>query len=249
MTKFLQKLNQLDKELNNDQIHQQVSEVNNIVSCVDKKIPLKEAPKRLGFYPDEMEDLTETIGKDKESKLTAVNHLLNSVRQFLSLKYGIWSLANLKTAQLISEEFKAKSVLEIMAGNAYWSKAFQELGIETVATDSLEWAKTSTTGRDYFIKVEDLDAASAIKKYQDVDIIICSWSPNFGHSDLDVVKTWKKYSDHSKLLFIGEKEGATNSPEFWQQMHFVSSKAMRKINRSFESYDFIDEKVYEIDKI
>lgn len=206
MTKFLQKLYQLDKELNNDQIHQQVREINNIVACVDKKVPLTNAPKHLGFYPDEMEELIYLIGVDKKSQINAMNHLLNSVRQFLSLKYGIWSLPNLETTRLISKVFNTKSVLEIMAGNAYWSKAFQEVGVKTIATDSLEWAKTSTTGRDYFTKVEDLDAVSAIKKYRDIDLIICSWSPNFGHSDLDVVKAWKKYSHHSKLLFIGEKE-------------------------------------------
>ncbi|GAA3636255.1 hypothetical protein GCM10022297_13630 [Lactobacillus hamsteri] len=249
MTKFLQRLNQLDKELNNDRIHKQVSEINNIVAYVDKKVPIEEAPEHLGFYPDEVEELIYSIGVDKKAQINAMNHLLNSVRQFLSLKYGIWSLPNLKTAKLISETFNVKSVLEIMAGNAYWSKTFQEVGVEAIATDSLEWAKTSTTGRDYFTKVEDLDAVSAIKRYRDIDLIICSWSPNFGHSDLDVVNAWKDYSHHSKLLFIGEKEGATNSPEFWQQMNFVSSKEMKKINHSFESYDFIDEKVYEIEKI
>jgi hypothetical protein len=45
------------------------------------------------------------------------------------------------------------------------------------------------------------------------------------------------------LLFIGEKNGATNSATFWQK---AKSRTNTKVNRSFQSFDFIDEKVFEI---
>lgn len=41
--------------------------------------------------------------------------------------------------------------------------------------------------------------------------------------------------------------GATNSSEFWLTEHFTKSTAINKINKSFVSYDFINEKIYEIE--
>ena len=62
-----------------------------------------------------------------------------------------------------------------------------------------------------------------------------------------MVKAWKKYNPKSHLLFIGEEMGATNSSEFWLTEHFTKSTAINKINKSFVSYDFINEKIYEIE--
>lgn len=245
MTKYLEKLNHLDRQLNSPMVHQQVEEVNQIIVTVSAKKILAQAPQKLGLEPDEFENILDSVGEVKREQLTVINHLLNGLRQYLSLQYGIWSLPNLKTAHLIKEKLHAKTALEIMAGNAYWSKALNSVGVKTTATDNLEWAKTSNTGSQIFEKVEDLDAVRAIKKYPKTDVIICSWSPNFGQSDLAVVKTWKNCSD-AHLLFIGEKDGATNSPEFWQKMNFINDQNLKTINRSFVSYDFIDEKIYEI---
>lgn len=249
MADYFEKLNKICIELNNSEIDGQVKEINNIVKHVKNSLPLEEAPKKLGFLPDQFEEVSKSVGDEKRATLMTMNHLLNSVRQYLSLKFGVWSLPNLKTANLIKNRLHVNTALEIMSGNAYWSRALDSVGIKTVATDSLEWAKTSSTGRTYFFPVEDIDAVNAIKKYRHVDLIICSWSPNFGKSDIEVVKAWKKYSSNSKLLFIGEKDGATNSEDFWNNTIFVHSKEMNEINQSFQSYDFIDEKVYQVDKI
>lgn len=246
MTKFVEKLNIIDQKLDNSVIHKQVIEVNDIISAVEEREILPLAPKPLGLLPDELEE----IAKNTDIKDTKImNNLLNSVRQYLSLKYGIWSVPNRKTAQLIKQELRVSSALEIMAGNAYWSKALNELGVQIAATDSLEWAKTSSTGQKPFYPVEDLSATAAIKKYHNVDLILCSWAPNFGDSDLHVIKTWKKYAPNAHLLFIGEKDGATNSRDFWRKQHFKKSLELAKINQSFVSYDFIDEKIFEIDEL
>lgn len=245
MTNYIDKLQHLDKQIKQPEIHAQVDEVLTIISAVAKGQVLKNAPQKLGFEPDQLEELEIEAGPDKKKAIKAINHLLNGVRQYLSLKFGIWSLPNLATAQLIKEKLHIHTALEVMAGNAYWSKALQEAGIKTIATDSLEWARTSKTGQSSFIPVENLTATEAVKKYTEVDLVLCSWSPNFGHSDLDLIKSWQANS-HACLLFIGEKEGATNSPEFWLKTQFKSSPELNAINHSFASYDFIDEKFYEI---
>lgn len=247
MAEFMTKMANLDRQLANPTIHKQVREVQQIVAYAGHKQVLATAPQKLGFEPDQFEDLLAEIGTEQKQNLQILNHLLNGVRQYLSLRFGIWSLPNLKIAHLLKEKFGINSALEIMAGNAYWSKALSEVGINTIATDSFEWAKTSKTGQTAFYPLENLEASAAIKKYANVDLILCSWSPNFGDSDLEVIKCWQNCSK-AHLLFIGEKEGATNSPDFWLKTNFINSEALRTINRSFQSYDFIDEKFYEIER-
>lgn len=247
MTKFLTKLKKLEQEVNYPVIQAQVEEIVMIDRYVQVGKPLKQAPSRLGLLPDEFEDILAEVGPDKKKALTDLNNLLNNFRQYISLKYGIWSVANIQTAKLIKNELHVRTRLEIMAGNAYWSQALAQVGVEMHSTDSLEWAKTSTTGAKPFYPVEDLVADQAIKKYHNVDLILCSWSPNFGRSDLDTILAWQKYNPNSHLLFIGEKDGATNSPEFWHKNWFKNSTALDKVNSSFQSFDFINEQVFEID--
>ena len=247
MTEYITKLNQLDLEIDNDIVHNQVNEIKQIDNYIKSKKPLPEAPARLGLLPDQFEDVLMEIGENKRRSLTTINNLFNNCRQYLSLEYGIWSVANLKTARLIKEKLAINKALEIMAGNAYWSKALEAAGIITISTDSLEWAKTSKTGSEPFYQVLDMPAAQAIEKYRDVDLILCSWSPNFGQGDIETVNAWQKYNKSSHLLFIGEQNGATNSQEFWDHSWLKKTPELAEINHSFKSFDFINEQIFEID--
>lgn len=246
MTNFLEKSIELDKKIQSPEIHCQVEEMMRIDQYVRKGMPLSKAPEPLGLLPDQFEDVLQEIGINKKRALTDINNLFNNFRQYLSLKYGIWSIANVNTARLIKEKLHIKKALEIMAGNAYWAEALEKAGVVTISTDSLEWAKTSSTGAKPFHKVIDLKADQAIQKYQDVDLILCSWSPNFGNGDLETIAAWRKYNPNSHLLFIGEQDGATNSAEFWSHNWFKKTKELREINRSFQSFDFINEQIFEI---
>ena len=92
-----------------------------------------------------------------------------------------------------------------------------------------------------------MPATQAIEKYRDVDLILCSWAPNFGQSDMKAVSAWQKYNKSSHLLFIGEQDGATNSREFWDRHWFKKTPELAEINHSFQNFDFIDERIFEID--
>lgn len=241
MKKYQNKLNKLDKELNYLPLHEQVIAINNIITNLEKGKFLQKSPNSLGFLPDSLDIMIENTGS--REKAQEVNNLLNNFRSFLSREYGIWSLPNLETAKLIKQEYNAKSSLEIMAGNAYWSKALSEVGIKAIASDSFAWAKSSTTGESPIFETENLDALSAIKKHPEVDLIICSWAPNFGEDDVNILNFYRQLDYQPVLLFIGEKFGATNSTTFWQEAKTTTNK---KVNRSFRSFDFINEKVFEI---
>ena len=241
MKKYQNKLNKLDKELNYLPLHEQVIGINNIITNLENGKILQKSPNSLGFLPDSLDIMIENTRSSEKAQ--EANNLLNNFRSFLSREYGIWSLPNLETAKLIRQEYNVKSSLEIMAGNAHWSKALSEVGVKAIASDSFTWAKSSTTGEAPIFETENLDAISAIKKHPEVDLIICSWAPNFGEDDLNILHLYRQLDYQPVLFFIGEKFGATNSTAFWQEAKIMINK---KVNRSFRSFDFIDEKVFEV---
>ena len=123
MKKYQNKLNKLDKELNYLPLHEQVIAINNIITHLEKGKILQKSPNSLGFLPDSLDIMIENTASSEKAQ--EVNNLLNNFRSFLSREYGIWSLPNLETAKLIKQEYNVKSSLEIMAGNAYWSKSLK----------------------------------------------------------------------------------------------------------------------------
>ncbi len=131
-----------------------------------------------------------------------------------------------------------------MAGNAYWSLALNHVGIKMIATDSLQWAQSSMTGRHPFFEVKAMEAREALMRYDHVDFILCSWAPDFSPEDWLFLKQWRQHSPRPTLLFIGEKRGATNSRLFWQQAHLQSSLPLQKVNQQFNSFDFIQEQFF-----
>ena len=248
MTDFLSKINQLDARLIIESVHQQVEEINNIVATIRQKQVLKRAPEKLGFLPDIAEEICSNHfhSKDQLDDFKTINQLLNNTRQFLAIKFGLWSIPNLETAQVIKDQLKVNTGLEIMAGNGYWSKALSQVGVKMTVTDNFNWSKTSNTGVKAFVPVINYDAVTAVKQFNDVDLIICSWAPNFGNSDEKVVNAWQKLNSATHLLFVGERNGVTNSASFWQKEPFLHSKELRLINQTFTSFDFINEQIFEI---
>ncbi|BDR60520.1 SAM-dependent methyltransferase [Lactobacillus xylocopicola] len=245
-TNFLAKINELDAELADHEVHAQAKVVQELVATIAQAQIPATAPQALGFAPAELEQIMARTAPAKKTQVKVINQLFNSLRQFLAIHYGVWSVPNLTTARLIKDQLHIKQALEIMAGNALWSKALNLAGIATVATDSLEWAKTSKTGSRPSVAVIDASAPAAIERFAAVQLIICSWAPNFDHSDLEAVHAWRKYNPNAHLLFVGERNGATNSAAFWHSMHFLHSEGLQRINRSFNSFDFINEQIFEL---
>lgn len=246
MTDFRKQLINIDKKLNISLLHNQVQEVVNILEILDKKEVLARAPRPIGLMPDEYDEIFWKLDKNGQILLRRADNLLNNFRSYLSRAYGLWSLANLETAQLIKDQYQVKTSLEVMAGNSYWSAAFNKIGVKAISTDSMSWAKASKTGTQGFYQTNKLSAGDAIKKYPNVDLVLCCWAPNFGKGDLEVLQAFRKYNHQGHLLFIGEKDGATNTQEFWENAKIINSSAEKVINQTFPNFDFIDEKIYEI---
>lgn len=182
----------------------------------------------------------------KSPKNPHLADLVRNFRSFLSRELGIWSVANQTTAKLLTEEFNFKKGLEIMSGNAMWSKAFSDNSVEMIATDDLSWSKTSQTGNEKFHPVQNLDATSAITKYFDqVDFIIWSWAPDFSTTDVEIIRQYRKLPHKPVLLIVGEVYGHTNSEQFWDTVRLINLPP--EIEQSFTSFDFINEKILRIE--
>lgn len=101
MTQFIEKISALAKEFADPELDRQVQEIKMIDECVSSQRMLLFAPDRLGISDDRFAELTWELLDSQIKDLRALNNLLNNVRQYLSLEYGIWSLPNMETAQLL----------------------------------------------------------------------------------------------------------------------------------------------------
>lgn len=242
--KYIKRLEQLKSSLPIPVLVNKIS----TLQMIDQMLKKRQVPKKpiinIQLSPREIEQYQDLIEPRKYDELQIINHVLSNFRQFVSLEYGIWSIANLKTAQLLKEEYNLTTGLEIMSGNGMWSRAFTQVGIKMFTTDDLSWEKTSNTGAKQFVKIEDLAAIDALKKYgQQIDFIFWAWAPNFGEEDYKFLQEYRNLEEKPLLLMVGEYLGATNSRIFWQNATKQKIKNIQ-INDSFSSFDFIDEKIW-----
>lgn len=181
--------------------------------------------------------------------LPKVDKLLRSYRDYLEETYGMWAYISAPFVSAIADYIGDKAVLEVMAGNGYISKGLQNLGKQVFPTDSLAWESENETGNHQVTNVEKLDALTAIEKYgNEVGYVIMSWSPDKDPIDVQVLqKIINANNKELKLIVIGEKDGATNSAEFWKIANFIDEEATAKINEHHKPFDLIKDQAYLVD--
>jgi hypothetical protein len=180
--------------------------------------------------------------------LPKLDKLLRSYRDYLESEYGMWAYISAPFVKDLADYIRPGAALEIMTGNGYISKGLQDLGIQVYPTDSFAWTTENQTGKHPVTDIEQLDALAAIAKYQDqVNVVIMSWSPDKSSIDQEVLKAIRKNHNQLKLIVIGEKNGATNSKQFWLQAHYIEPDATNRLNRHHQPFDLIKDQVYLVD--
>lgn len=198
------------------------------------------------FKPGDPEG--DKLWNELSDALPKLDKQLRSFRDYLESEYGMWAYISAPFAKDFAKYIGDDSALEIMAGNGNISKGLTDLGVKVFPTDSLEWVNENQTGKHQLIDVEKLDALSAIAKYQDqVKYIIMSWSPDKQTIDVDVLNAIRKAYNDLELIVIGEKNGATDSKEFWQQAHFIKPDIAKQLNQHHQPFDLIKDQVYLVD--
>jgi hypothetical protein len=198
------------------------------------------------FKPGDPEG--DKLWNELSDALPKLDKQLRSFRDYLESQYGMWAYISAPFAKDLAKYIGDDSALEIMAGNGNISKGLTDLGVKVFPTDSLEWVNENQTGKHQLIDVEKLDALSAIAKYQDqVKYVIMSWSPDKQTIDVDVLNAIRKADNDLELIVIGEKNGATDSKEFWQQAHFIKPDIAKQLNQHHQPFDLIKDQVYLVD--
>ncbi|MFD1672209.1 SAM-dependent methyltransferase [Agrilactobacillus yilanensis] len=183
--------------------------------------------------------------KTQTTTLHRLDQLLRNFRSFVAQRFGIWALLNQTFLKRWVQVFPKLNYLEIMAGNGLFSYGLTQLGQSSIATDDLSWGKSSPTARDFWLPVQSLNAIEAIKRYGgQVDAVVMIWSQDKNPIDYQVLKTFRQVMPTKYFFVIGEKFGATNSQQFWQQAHFLDSKALARLNKLYPRFDLIQDQVY-----
>ncbi|WP_251545711.1 SAM-dependent methyltransferase [Limosilactobacillus caecicola] len=179
--------------------------------------------------------------------LPKLDRLLRNFRDYLEETYGMWSYTNSSFTNSLSKYLAGKPVLEVMAGNGYLSKGLRNSNPHQViyTTDSQAWTKENETGKHPVTPIERLDAFAAVQKYgHQVDFVIMSWAPDKGEQDWELLQLLRNDYPELQFLVIGEKDGATNSPAFWQNAHLSQPTELQEVNQYLKSFDLIDEQIY-----
>ncbi|USS93156.1 SAM-dependent methyltransferase [Fructilactobacillus ixorae] len=183
---------------------------------------------------------------DRISKLLPqVDKDLRSFRDYLEAHYGMWAYISSAFTHQLARYLDGKPALEVMAGNGYITKGLREQQAPVIGTDSLAWQAENETGNHQVTPIEKLSALDAYHKYKDqVDFIIMSWSPDGDPVDAELLDAIRKDGHPVQLIVIGEKDGATNSRDFWQHAEFISDPGIDKLNQYLPHFDLINDRVY-----
>ncbi|KRK57474.1 hypothetical protein [Fructilactobacillus fructivorans] len=177
--------------------------------------------------------------------LPALDKQLRDFRDYLENQFGMWAYISSSFTYHLAQYLNGHPTLEVMAGNGYISKGLRDNHADVIATDSLEWKNENETGRHPVTNVEQLSALDAFHKYQDqIDYVIMSWSPDGVPIDDELLQAIRKAPRDIKLIVIGEKDGATDSKAFWQDVHLYDDEGIKNLNQHYSNFDLIQDHVY-----
>jgi hypothetical protein len=154
---------------------------------------------------------------------------------------GMWAIVNKIMARSLSDHIKIQcgrniTVLEVMAGRGWLSKALRDCGLKIISTDNQSWAGTHSF-MPAVTSVITMGGKAAVKKYSNADVMIMSWPPMKPAAG-EIIKAW---GDKRPVIYIGEGSyGCTATENFWN--HFSWGRPL-DIN-GFFSWPSIHDAVY-----
>lgn len=176
-----------------------------------------------------------------------LDRCLQNYRQFLQTYFGFWGQITQEVAAGFAR-LPGKHYLEVMAGNGYLSYGLRRLHQQVYTTDSLSWTGENQTGRQPWTTVAPLDACKAYHKYRDdIDYVVMVWSPDGVPVDWQLLQLMRQDQRQIPLLCVGERNGCTNSKQFWQAAHFVNNPEIQRLNQCFSPLDLVREQVFWIE--
>ncbi|KRM77608.1 hypothetical protein [Secundilactobacillus collinoides] len=185
------------------------------------------------------------VWNELSGALPDLDQQLRGFRDYLEDEYGMWAYISAPFAKALAEFINGRPTLEVMAGNGYVSKGLHDNKQTVIATDSKDWTAENETGRHPVTEIEQLSANDAFDKYHDqVDVIVMVWSPDGLPIDWELLQKIRQSDKSFDFVVVGEKNGATDSQEFWDNAELLESPAITELNAHFRDFDLIHDRVY-----
>lgn len=135
-------------------------------------------------------------------------------------------------ADKLANYLKGKKCLEIMAGKGVLSKALKDRGIDIITTDNLTWHDKRIIS-DTWIDIENMEAGDAIRKYNDVDVIIVSWMP-LNVKGKRIARMIRKYNPNVQIISI--EEDCTANETWYDRVEYIDDNMFADVYTSYKSW-------------
>lgn len=180
---------------------------------------------KVEIFDPKIKELLELANKQE-----LIDDIKGNIRVFeerdIFIKAAGFALITKNFVKALSEWIGGRSVLEIMAGTGYISKSLKDEGVNVVAVTDI---KESSWGfKREWTEVEKLSANEAIMKYNNVDIIICSWA-YMDNNMYEALLTMRECNPNAIILYIGEDYGGcTANYNFFENLISVEDDAFEE---------------------
>lgn len=161
-------------------------------------------------------------------------------RQEIITTFGLWHIPNQQWLMDLHHFISGRSVLEIMAGNAVISAGLRQLNDQVASTDNFDWRGQDILAPEPWTYVEQEDALKSVKQ-RTFDVLILSWAPDTQNIDWQVLTALRSKGFTGDFIVIGEQNGVTNSPDFWQNAILSEPKIL---NQNHQPFDTIKDAVW-----
>lgn len=131
-------------------------------------------------------------------------------------KRCMWAAVDLTWTERLAAWLGDRTVLEIMAGRGWLSKALTHHGVQITATDDHSW----DTSRSSVFEVHTYSAQEAVKKF-DAEVLVVSWPPYHSDDEALLPPVLDIWGTDKPIVYIGEGEsGCTATDEFFKHMEW-----------------------------
>ena len=153
-------------------------------------------------------DIIEEVGP-----VTGASGFNEMLRRSMFTSTLAWAVPNLECLIAITEFVNGDNVLEVGCGSGLWAGLISATAVIITATDPF-----LTHGFDpnkTFVDVERIDAATAIAKYSNHEVLMLIWPPYNSPLAIDTLRSFTG----DRLIFIGESEGGCTADDaFYEEL-------------------------------
>ena len=182
---------------------------------------------------EQLKSFLEIIKKNSYGNQLTIDYNPNyMVLQTIYREHYGWSIIDEHSLEIIKNHIIGRKTLEINCGKGHWSYCLRLLGCDIVATDIF-------TQDSSWVTVEQLDAVSAVEKYNDkYSVLLCSW-PNYNEDY--AYEALRRFTGDT-IIYIGEgKTGNCATDSFFD--YLTQNYQKLEIENTLQSWPFLNDRL------